>query len=160
MAILVNSGRHAMAAALMAKSFYLAWGSGNAGWDSSPVNPSITDTALVAEVGRHIVTVAEYCTPDNAGSIVVPNGKFTVSGTPTNNIHLLFNFDFADSVDAIIREIGVFSDSTIVSGLPGGQLYFTPAQVLTQGKLVLLERIPKITRTALVRQTFEFVLTI
>lgn len=160
MAILVNSGRTARASALLSKSFYMAWGNGLSAWDTTPVDPIITDTALVAEVGRRRVSLAGFCTPDNSGNIIVPNGTFTLSGTPTKNIYLRFNFDFTDGVGESIREIGVFSDCSVVGGLPSGQFYFTPNQVSSPGFLMVLDHIPKITRTSSVRQVFEFVITV
>ena len=43
-------------------------------------------------------------------------------------------------------------------GLPAGQRYFTAAQVATPGDLYTLERLPKFTRNAAVRQVQEYVL--
>ncbi len=142
------------------EAIHLAWGSGNPAWDDIPVAESISETALVAEVGRRIATSVRYCTPDVAGEIIVPNGRFAESATPTNHLFLRFNFDFSDAPLATIREIGIFIGTTLVADLPPGQLYFLPAHLLTPGTLLALERIPKITRSAAIRQSFEFVLTI
>ena len=139
---------------------HLAWGSGDPDWDTTPVAESITETALVNEVGRRAATSVSYCEPDEAGEIIVPNGRFAESATPTNHLFLRFNFDFADAPLASIREIGIFIGTTINAGLPPGQLYFLPADLLTPGTLLALERIPKITRSTAVRQSFEFVLII
>ena len=117
MAILVNSGRTARASALLAKSFYMAWGSGNSAWDTVPVDPVINNTGLIAEVGRRLVSLSGFCTPNESGNIIVPNGKFSLSGAPTNHVYLRFNFDFTDGVGENIREIGVFSDGSVVGGL-------------------------------------------
>ena len=139
---------------------HLAWGSGDPDWDTTPVAESITETALVNEVGRRAATSVSYCEPAAEGEIIVPNGRFAESATPTNHLFLRFNFDFADAPLASIREIGIFIGTTINAGLPPGQLYFLPADLLTPGTLLALERIPKITRSTAVRQSFEFVLII
>lgn len=160
MAILTTSGRVALAMAVSNEPIHLAWGSGDPDWDATPVAESITETALVNEVGRRAATSVRYCEPDEAGEIIVPNGRFAESVAPTSHLFLRFNFDFADAPLASIREIGIFIGTTVVADLPPGQLYFLPADVVTPGTLLALERIPKITRSAAVRQSFEFVLTI
>jgi hypothetical protein len=160
MAILTTSGRVALAMSVINEPIHLAWGSGSPDWDTTPVAESISESALVSEVGRRVATSLRYCAPDVAGEIIVPNGRFAESVTPTNHLFLRFNFDFADAPNSSIREIGIFIGTTINSGLPPGQMYFIPAQLLTTGTLLALERIPKIARSAAVRQSFEFVLTI
>lgn len=160
MAILTKSGRAAFAAALMAKPIHIAWGSGDAGWDTTPVAVTTEATALEAEIGRRQVTQQKYCTPMVGGEIIVPTGEFTESITPTSFIYLRFNFDFTDAPVATIREVGVFSDSTIVAGLPAGQRYFEPSEVMTPGTLVVIERITKFDRSPSIRQSFEFVIEI
>lgn len=162
MAILVNSGRGAMAAALMLQPFYLAWGGGDPDWDllENPPPPSVLSVALVNETGRHILTAASFCTEDPEGEIVVPTGRYTASVAQTNHIYLRFNFDFEDGAGLEIREIGVFSGGSVIAGLPPGQLYFDPAEVDDPGTLVLLENVDLFTRASNIRQTFEFVLTV
>jgi len=160
MAILTTSGRIALTMAVANETIHMAWGSGDAAWDSEPVAESITETALVTEVGRRSATSIRYCTPDTEGEIIVPNGRFAESATPTHHLFLRFNFDFADAQSAIIREIGIFIGTVVNSDLPAGQLYFLPTQLQSTGTLLALERIPKIIRSAAVRQSFEFVLTI
>ena len=167
MAILTTSGRTAMALAIMAQPVYLAWGAGSPTWDVTPVAEDPAAAALVAEVGRRAVTLAQYVTPDPAGSIIVPNGTFSPSATPTNNIYCRFNFDFTDSPTATIREAGIFVGTQIASGLPAGQTYFVPDDtanggindVTNPGTLLVLEHFPAFTRSSAVRQSFEYVIT-
>ena len=160
MAILTISGRTALAEALSNEILHLAWGTGNADWDDTPVLESIDDTALVNEVGRRSATLVNYCVPDEAGDIIVPTGRFQSQAEPSNNLYLRFNFDFSDASNSIIREAAIFSRTQVVSGLPGGQFYFTPDQIADPGILVALERFPAIIRSGAVRQSFEFVLTL
>lgn len=160
MAILTNSGRTALAAAIMAKPIHLAWGSGNAAWDTAPEAVSTSVTALVNEIGRRTATQVKYCTPQAGGELVVPTGEFTESLTPTKYIYLRFNFDFVDAPTSAIREIAVFSDTQLVPDLPVGQRYFSPSEVQSAGILVLVERISKFDRLPSERQSFEFVIEI
>lgn len=160
MAILTNSGRAALAAAIMAKPIHLAWGSGNAAWDSAPEAVSTSVTALVNEIGRRTATQIKYCTPQAGGELVVPTGEFTESLTPTKYIYLRFNFDFVDAPNSAIREIAVFSDTQLVPDLPIGQRYFSPSEVQSAGILMVVERISKFDRLPSVRQSFEFVIEI
>lgn len=158
MAILTNSGRTAIAISIAAQPLHVAWGSGDADWDDTPVPEPVGATALVNELGRRAATSVGYCSPDENGSIVVPNGRFAPSATPTNYLYLRCNFDFTDAVGSEIREVAVFLGTVLEGGLPGGQTYFEPADVADAGTMVALERVPKITRSAAVRQSFEFVM--
>jgi len=160
MAILTNSGRAALAAAIVAKPIHMAWGSGDAAWDATPVAVTTSATALVNEIGRRTATQIKYCTPLVGGELVVPTGEFTESLTPTKYIYLRFNFDFVDAPVASIREVAVFSGTVLRSGLPEGQRYFPPADVSNPGILMVIERIPKFERSPSVRQSFEFVIEI
>lgn len=160
MAILTNSGRTAIAEAVAGHPIHLAWGTGDAAWDSAPVAESIEASGLVQEVGRRVATFVGYCNPDENGDIIVPTGTYTTSQTPTNNLYLVFNFDFTDASDKTIREAAVFMNTVTQSGLPAGQKYFTPSQITSNGTMLALERFQKIVRSPTVRQSFEFVLTL
>lgn len=160
MAILTNSGRAALAAAVVAKPIHMAWGSGDAAWDATPVAVTTAATALTNEVGRRTATLVKYCTPQVGGELVVPTGEFTESLSPTRYIYLRFNFDFVDAPVAAIREVAVFSDTVLVGGLPIGQRYFSLAEVSAPGILMVIERITKFDRSPSVRQSFEFVIEI
>lgn len=160
MAILTNSGRAALAAAIVARPIHMAWGSGSAAWDTTPVAVTTAATALVSEIGRRTVTQVKYCSPQVGGELVVPTGEFTESLVPTKYIYLRFNFDFVDAPVASIREVAVFSNTQLVSGLPVGQRYFSLANIASPGILMVIERIPKFDRSPSVRQSFEFVIEI
>lgn len=160
MAILTLSGRAAIAASLKAQPIHLAWGAGNAGWDTTPVVETVDQTALISEVGRVTATSVRFCVPDSAGEIIVPTGRFREVTQETNNLYMRFNFDFSDSPTAIIREAGVFVGTVTQSGLPAGQKYFLPSQVTSAGILLALERFPRFDRSPAIRQAFEFVISI
>jgi hypothetical protein len=158
MAILTKSGRAAMAASIKAQEIHLAWGSGDAAWDASPVPEPVTATGLVAEIGRRRVTQAQFCLPDTSGSIRVPEGRFEPSATPTNYLFLRFMFDYEDAPTAVIREIAVFVGTELDPSVPVGQDYVDVAQVVDPGQLLTLERPGRINRSSTVRQQFEQVI--
>ena len=119
----------------------------------------MSDTALVAEVGRRKATQVEYVVPDANGVIEVPQGKYSISATPTLALYFKFFFDFADGVGETIRERAIFLDTVAAAGVPAGQFYLTPAQVQNPGTLLVLERNAPIVREITTRQLFEFVVT-
>lgn len=159
MAILTNSGRIAMAQAVKSQPIHLAWGSGDASWDTVAQPENIADTALLNEVGRRKAAYIAFCTPDEAGEIIVPTGRFSETATPTKHLYMRFAFDFTDAPAATIRELGVFVGTQVKGTLPAGQMYFVPSDVTDTGMLLLLEHVQKFERSASVRQTFEFVCT-
>jgi hypothetical protein len=179
MAILTQSGRTAMAAALATRPIHLAWGTGDPEWDKpawerDPADviasiESTLDTALVNEIGRRTLTLWQFVIEDENGAITVndvddPTIKKTFSPSPnnepTNHLYLLFNFDFLDAPSATIREIGIFLNTVTDPDLPPGQRYFTPDQIVDPGILLALEHLPFFNRQPSVRQTFEQVITI
>lgn len=163
MAILTTSGRTALALSVANQSLHLGWGVGDPSWDVTPVAEPIGATALVAEVGRRASPQLLYVTPDVNGSLSLPSGRWSISGTPTNNLYMRFAFDYTDSATAIIRELGIFVGTTIkpaVLAATPGKLFFEPADVLSPGTLLSLQRVPRITRSPSTRQAFEFVLTL
>lgn len=158
MAVLTDSGRSAIAVAVKAQPIHLAWGTGDTAWDTTPVPEGVTATQLVAEIGRRRATQTLFCLPDPNGEIEVPNGRFTISQTPTKYLYMRFTFDFADAADKVIRETAVFLSTAAASSVPTTQAYLTPAQVADPGQMLALERVPRIERNSQVRQQFEFVI--
>lgn len=158
MAVLTDSGRTALAVALTSQPLFIGWGSGSAAWDTTPITPPTSATGLVAPLGYRPATTWQYVTPDANGSIIVPTGTFSPSANPTNYVYLTFRFDYADGGTSVIRETGVFVGTTTIGGLPQGQTYFQPAQIASLGFLYALQYSPQLTRSADVRQSYEFVL--
>ena len=115
---------------------------------------------MVNEVGRRLVTQVQFVTEDPTGEIIVPTGRYTVSATPTR--HLLFRiaYDFGDAPASVIREVALFAGTEVQAGLPAGQRYFEPGQIVAPGTLVALERITPIHRSPATRETFEHVITL
>lgn len=160
MAILTLSGRAAIAASLKTQPIHLAWGAGSTSWDTNPEPEPIDASALVSEVGRRAATTVRFCIPSADGEIIVPTGRFTEVAYETNHLYTRFNFDFADSPDATIREVAIYIGSQVKANLPAGQVYFAPSDLEDNGILLVLERFAKFERSAAVRQSFEFVVTI
>ncbi|MCL2020936.1 MAG: hypothetical protein FWG81_02240 [Betaproteobacteria bacterium] len=169
MAILTQSGRAAIAAAIATRPLHLAWGTGDPAWDTAPEPETTLATGLVNEIGRRALTLWQFVMPDDNGAITVNDvddpsitKSFAPSlgNVPTNHLYLLFNFDFLDAPAATIREIGVFIDTVVDPALPPGQKYFAPGELHNPGILLALEHLPFFNRQPSVRQTFEQVITI
>lgn len=159
-AILTLSGRAAIAEAIKnSAAIHMAWGTGDVSWGNSPPSPPTAATALLAEVGRRQATEVSYCTPATGGSIVVPQGTFNVSATPTQNLYFRFFFDFADAVGQTIREQAIFLNTVRNTGVSAGLQYLAPGQISDPGRLIVLQRTSPILREATTRQLFEFVVT-
>lgn len=165
MAVLQDQGRIALAKALQEQAIYLAWGRGLPAWDGAPVSEPVNATALVDEIGRRIATAKRFVTPQTdpnpaaAYDIKTPGGdKYLYSAEPTNYLLLEFQFEYNDASTERIRELGVFIGCETIPGLPAGQRYFTPDQIKTQGRLYMLDRIPKLIRTSTTEPLYRYVL--
>jgi hypothetical protein len=158
MPILTKSGRVVIAESIAARPLHLAWGTGDGAW-MTPPSEDANATALEHEVGRREATEVAYVVADPAGDILLPTGTYRRSVTPTNNLYVRTNFDFADASSSVIREIGLFVGTLPIAGLPAGQSYFLPAQVSAPGRLLHLENLQPIYRSSAIRESFEIVVT-
>lgn len=158
MAILTLSGRVVIAESIAAQPIHLAWGLGNGSWITPP-SEDAEATALINEIGRRTATQVQYVVPDENGAIVLPSGNFTVSTPATNHLFISTQFDFTDASSAIVREIGVFVGTVMVTGLPGGTTYFVPANIDEPGRLLHVENIEPIYRSTAIREKFEIVIS-
>lgn len=175
LATLTHQGRAAIALAMSKRLLHLAWGTGNPAWDtdSSTLPSLINATSLINEVGRRTPNRVGFVEPDEAGDIVIPVSagaegavqearyRLVTDGSPTPFLYLQIHYNYSDSSNVIIREMGVFMDSEFVDGLPEGQRYFLPAEIKNPGLLLAAQIIlPPINRSPSVRQTVEFVMPI
>lgn len=158
MAVLTDSGRAAVAAAIISQNIHLAWGTGSESWDDSPVSETVDATELRNEIGRREASQAIFCEPNTEGGLIVPEGRFSPSATATKWIYLRFAFDFADAPSASIREVAVYLGTARKSGVPSQQEYLIPSEINDFGRLLVVEHIPRIDRSPAVRQQFEFVI--
>lgn len=158
MAILAQSGRIVIAEAIILRPLHLAWGSGDGAWIDPPAEDADA-VSLMNEVGRRVVTQAQYVVSDENGEISLPSGNFSLSAIPTK--HLFFNtvFDYADASSVVIREIAIFVGTQTDSQLPSGQQYFAPSEVTDPGRLLHLENIQPVFRSPAIRETFKVVIT-
>jgi hypothetical protein len=152
-----NDGRIAQAELVAAQPIHIAWGTGNPAWDAAPEPEPNNATALVAEIGRRAATQVAFVNPDPAGAIETPQGNFSLSETPTRHLYVRVVFAFNEASDARIRELGVFIDTQVADGLPAGQRYFTPDQIVQPGRLYLLDRSQNFQRNGAVRPAFDYV---
>lgn len=160
MAILTKSGRVAIANAITSLPLHFAWGSGDGAW-LTPPSESPNAASLIAEIGRRTATAWAYVVADAAGDIVTSTGSFSLSpgNAPTSNIWVKADFAFSDAQSSVIREVAVYSDTTVIAGLPPGQAYFTPSQIADPGILLYLENITPIFRSPTIQENFEAVIS-
>ena len=160
MAIITLSGRAAIASIVKSATLYLAWGTGDSAWDTTPVAPSVNDDDLEAELGRRLVESISFCEADAGGAIEFPNGeKYSTTLTPTGMLYVRVVFAFADESAGTIREVGLFQGTVPATGHEA-DTYLAIANVQTKGLLMTLDRIPKIVRSASSREIFELILTV
>lgn len=142
MAILTFSGRAAIVDYLRTCPLFLAIGTGHPNWGSVPDPPDYDATGLINEIGRKKLTQAFFVNEDDNGEIEMPGGRhYSQSAIPTRHLFVRFLFGYGEGVNATIREVGIFINSTTKSGLPATQTFFTPDQIQEQGSLLLLEHI-------------------
>jgi len=159
MPILTKSGRIVIAEAIALRHVHCAWGRGDGAWTTSPPPEDSEATALIDEVGRRTADQVAYVVPDNAGDIVLPNGTFSISPTPTRHLYVRTKFGYTDAPTSIIREMAVFVGTTTVAGLPPGQRYFVPSEISNPGRMLHLEHFQPIYRSGVIEESFEVVIT-
>lgn len=170
LATLTTTGRAAIASAIMRQTIHVAWGLGDPAWDGeAAVLPSLVDaTALAREVGRRLPTSVDFVKPDENGDIIISKGlgsdglvqkaRYSHSDVPTPYLHFFVQYDFHEAAESIIREVGIFMDSTFIDGLPPGQRYFMPEEISNAGQLLAVQILkPPIHRSAATRQVFDYV---
>lgn len=150
-------GRILNAELIAALPIHVAWGTGDPDWDTEAETEPNNTTALVAEVGRRQATQVAFVVEDANGSIETPQGNFTLSSVPTRHIYVRVIFAFDEAATEHIRELGVFVNTQTTPGLPAGQRYFTPDQIVNPGRLYLLDRSQSFQRNGAVRPAFEYI---
>lgn len=156
MSVIVNDARIAIAESIKARQVHLAWGSGDGAWTTPPSEP-LNATVLLNEIGRRKPTEITFGLNDPAGDINTSAGRFSKTTTPTNILVFTFSFDYLDASAAVIRETGLFIGGTTNPALPGGQMYFDAADVVTPGRLSQLSYYTPIYRTSATTETFQLV---
>ena len=142
MAVLTYTARIAWAKYILSRPLFLAIGSGESSWDTTPKEVDYEATALTHEIGRKKLTRSYFVNEDDDGEIDMPGGRrYSFSETPTRHLYLSCMFNYGEGVAQPIREVGVFIDTQVKSGLPATQSYFTPDQIHNPGSLILLEHL-------------------
>lgn len=158
MAILTEAGRTAVAHYISEQPLHMAWGRGVEAWDITPVPITPHETMLVSEVGRRAATSKQFVLPDADGEIVLPEGRFTISLTPTKYLFLRFQFEYQDAVGEDIREYGVFVGTVPLSSVPSNTKYLLPDQIEDPGRMLVAERVTKYPRADNRRELFSYVI--
>lgn len=160
MAVFTMLGRVLAAELFMGETFFLAVGEGDANWDTNPVAPLPSETALLAPVGVTRLRDQQFVTPDETGPISMADGsKWAVSGTPTRYVYLEFKLDLADAQPSTLRENGVYHGTELDAAVPAGQFYIPMADVTALGSLIHIDRYNSIIRDGTLEQSFSFIIT-
>ncbi|MDG3575972.1 hypothetical protein P7F60_06225 [Rhizobium sp. YJ-22] len=105
--------------------------------------PDLTTQVLVDEVGRVPVSSVQFILPfaeaNDAGApfVVIEGAKYALSATPTRMLLFSAVLNATDGVGDPIREYALFSGCAVDAGLPPGQTYFEPADIVTSGACVI-----------------------
>lgn len=129
-----------------------------AAWTKPAPNtdPSLPD--LYEEVGRRLIQLKQYVTPDPSGTIQTSNGSWSVSDTPTKYLYLKAQFDYADAPDDMLYQFGIFIGTEATSGNEN-QLYLTPDMIANKGTLLGIENHNLIIRESSTRESHAVILT-
>lgn len=117
-----------------------------------------TQTALVDPFGYRKMKAVDFVTPDVAGAIVMPPGKFSISVPRTRFLYIDTELDLGDGAGEQVKEFAVFTNVTLDGGVLPGQMWFTPAEVTSVGDMVFAENIGAITLSNIIKQSFPHLL--
>lgn len=155
MSILTASGRIAIAESIKARPLHIAWGPGDGAWATPPAEDN-NATGLVVELGRRLASSVAFVVPDPDGTIEIPGeGFFSETTTPTNRLLVVAQFGYAEEPTAVIRQTAVFVGTEVVAGLPAGQRYFVPGELQSPGRMLQLQNLVPVNRSAATRSRFE-----
>lgn len=142
MAVLTYEARKNLAEYILSRPLFLAIGTGNNDWEDIPPEPDYHATGLENEIGRKKLTRAFFVNEDENGEIDMPGGqRYSYSENPTRQIYLHFMFDYGEGLAKSIREVGVFMNTEIKSGMLEKQTYFLPDELENPGILLMLEHL-------------------
>lgn len=138
--LVVNTASVVIAALMMGLSGYAgctwwAVGSGSSSWDTSPPNPSNTDSVLTNEVYRKQI-------PAGAISFIDSNGN--VTATPTNTIQIQITFGTSEA-NYPLREFGIFGGNATSTANSGLMINHKIHPVITKTSAIQLQRTLKFT---------------
>lgn len=139
-AVLVNSGRILLAKAIKPRPAFFGIGSGDEAWgEDEPPATEMDRLEMLSPIGFKQAHAVNYVTPDADGELVLSNGTYAFSDTPTNHLNYQLRLNYGEVEDAI-REIHVYVDTTVDDSLPAGQRYFDESHITSLGNLLLVER--------------------
>lgn len=115
-------------------------------------------TTLVRELGRRQATVKEYVIPDNAGPVSINGENWTAVNYPTRYLHLSFRFTDTENLNTTIYQVAAFVGTTRAAGVPSGQEFLLPAQVLSPGLAYFMDYIPPTVRNVGHAESFDYII--
>lgn len=116
---------------------YWAIGSGNASWDSDPVDPAENATQLTNEIGRVAIASSE---------IKFVDAEYQESATPTNILQIEHSFG-ANDCNGTWREFGLFGGNATTTANSGIMINKKHHAVLTKTADMTIDRTMRFTLT-------------
>lgn len=116
---------------------YWAIGSGNASWDSDPVDPAENATQLTNEIGRVAIASSE---------IKFVDAEYQESVTPTNILQIEHSFG-ANDCNGTWREFGLFGGNATTTANSGIMINKKHHAVLTKTADMTIDRTMRFTLT-------------
>ena len=116
---------------------YWAIGSGNASWDSDPVDPAENATQLTNEIGRVAIASSE---------IKFVDAEYQESATPTNILQIEHSFG-ANDCNGTWREFGLFGGNATITANSGIMINKKHHAVLTKTADMTIDRTMRFTLT-------------
>lgn len=116
---------------------YWAIGSGNASWDSDPVDPAENATQLTDEIGRVAIASSE---------IKFVDAEYQESATPTNILQIEHSFG-ANDCNGTWREFGLFGGNATTTANSGIMINKKHHAVLTKTADMTIDRTMRFTLT-------------
>lgn len=145
-------GKEGKAFAMSLMTWHVALGRGDPAWDGvdrddplwqSALTPDAAQArGLVNEIGRRLADEVAFVVPDAAGSIVLPDSRWTrcAPGVVSHHLYIQAFFDYPDGASETVRELGLFAGGQPDADTPPGQRWLTPDHLVTAGHLMRLVR--------------------
>lgn len=123
-------------------------------------NVQLTETDLDDEIGRKRASFVGFVESDNDGEILTDGGSWTLSEDPTPHVLIQATFLVDEAEDSTIREFGVFVNTEVDGGVPEGQNYIEPADIVDKGFLCMKQKTAPLVKNDIGELSRNFVITL
>lgn len=110
---------------------YWAIGSGSPSWDTTPINPLVTESTLTNEIGRKVIPTSNI--------LFVDPVTFEESDTPTSCVRIFCSF-YEDECNGSWREFGIFGGNATAEKNSGYMIDKKHHSVITKTQDLQIDR--------------------